>query len=327
MFSTFVARTQIEPYVIDILPVGTFSLMSLAATLEPLRAANRVSGQILYRWHVISMNGEPVPTSSGIPLPVVKKFESTCERDTLIVLASFEVPKRDRQFLSTLRRLSRSSIPIGGIEAGSWVLAHAGLLDRRRATTHWEDLELFADAFPGTEVVPDRYVIDRGVYTAGGAMAALDMMLELIRSQHGLNLAMDVASVFIYDPHQPATDPQRTVSVGRLAHHHPQLAAAIRLMEQRLADPLPIAQIAGGIGLSARSLENRFQEHLRTSPHNYYLGLRLSAARRMLQQSALTITEIADAAGFGSASAFARAFRNRFGGSPGAARSAFRQPG
>ncbi|MEZ5773300.1 MAG: GlxA family transcriptional regulator [Hyphomicrobiaceae bacterium] len=316
MRSPFEPHARAESFALDIVLLPSFSLLSLAMTMEPLRAANRVAGEALYRWRLVSVDGCPVATSSGIALPVDAAFGDGAAADALIVVASFDVVRTARPLLPGLRKLGRRGLPMGGVEAGSWVLAMAGLLDGRRATTHWEDLEEFARAFPRVDVVPDRFVVDRDRFTTGGAAPALDMVLDLIRAQHGMSLALDVASVFVYDEARPAAEPQRVVQMGHLALAEPRLAAAIRLMEERLSPTLPIEEIAASVGVGRRSLEMLFRRHLGLGPGGYYLDLRLNAARRMLSHPGHSVADIADATGFGSASAFARAFRSRFGESP-----------
>ena len=130
--------------------------------------------------------------------------------------------------------------PVGGVEAGTWLLGRAGLLEGRAATTHWEDMEDFAAAFPDADVRPDRYVIDGPVFTTGGASPTFDLMLHLVRSRLGMAVALDVASVFIYDQARAATDAQPLVSLGRLEGYEPRLAQAIRLMEAHVDRPLTV---------------------------------------------------------------------------------------
>jgi transcriptional regulator GlxA family with amidase domain len=310
------APAEHGPSQVDVLLLPEFSLMSLAATVEPLRAANRVSGQELYRWRLYSKDGAATPTSSNIPIQVHGAFVAEASRDVLIVVAAFNARRHGRTIVGDLRKVARRGVPIGGIESGSWAMAQAGLLDGYRATTHWEDLEEFADAFRAVEVVPDRYVVDRKRFTAGGAAPALDMILGMVRAHHGLAVALDVASVFIYDQRQTAEDQQRIVSVGRLATHDPELAEAIRCMQNHIEEPLPIAALARRVRLSVRALQLRFRAKLGTSPHTYYLDLRLAAARRMLQHTEHSAVEVGTACGFESGSAFARAFRARYAMSP-----------
>ncbi|MCF3945157.1 GlxA family transcriptional regulator [Acidiphilium sp. AL] len=301
---------------IDVLVLPDFSLMSLAATIEPLRAANRASGRELYRWRLLSTDGASPPTSSGIPIVVEGKFATDEIRDALFVVAAFGARRHAAGLTSSLRRLARRDMLLGGIESGSWVLAKAGLLDGCRATTHWEDIEEFAAAFPAVDVVNERYVIDRGRCTTGGAAPTLDMILDMIRARHGLALALDAASIFIYDQKTIAQQPQHIVLAGELKTKDPALARAIGFMETSLTEPLPIETIARQAGLSVRNLQLRFHAQLGMSPYGYYLNLRLAAARRMLQQTRNSVAETAAAYAFGSASAFARAFRSRYGVSP-----------
>ena len=312
----FSARTTDAPFVIDLLVVNGFSLMSLAATMEPLRAANRVSGRALYDWRLLSPDWRPVLSSSGISLPVAGALDPKLPRDALIVVAAFEARRRAEGLAARLRAIARSRVPLGGIESGSWILAKGGLLDGYRATAHWEEVEEFATAFPAIDVVADRFVIDRERFTAGGATPALDMMLHLIRAQYGMTIALNVASIFIYDQEHLPADRQPIVQVGRLGFLEPRLTAAIRLMEERIEEPLSVARIAADIGLSARSMQTLFVRHLGAAPQAYYLNLRLDAARRLLQQTRRSLVEIGVACGFASASAFSRAFRRHYGRSP-----------
>jgi len=313
---SFPAPPEGRPAIVAVLLLNEFSLMSLAATVEPLRAANRVAAQELYRWRLLSRDGTPAHTSSAIPVQMHGAFEAGEPCDMLIVVAAFNADRQAPPLLRGLRQVARRGVPLIGIESGSWVLGRAGLLDGHRATTHWEDLEEFAEAFPAVEVMADRYVVDRNRFTAAGAAPALDMILNMIRAQHGLAVALDVASVFIYDQRQTADDPQPIVSLGRLATINPKLAEAIRCMQSHIEAPLPIEAVARRSNVSLRLLQIYFRKQLGMSPYSYYLDLRLAAARRMLQQTDHSATKVAMAHGFSSGSALARAFRARYGISP-----------
>jgi AraC family transcriptional regulator, glycine betaine-responsive activator len=313
----FGKRIADEPFQIDILVVDGFSLLSLASTMEPLRAANRVSGRALYRWRLLGLDGRRAVSSSDVPLSLHGGFQPSGLGDVLIVVSAFDHERNGAPALPLLRAAARQKrLPIGGVEAGSWILARAGLLDGYRATTHWEDVEDFALAFPSVEVVRDRYVVDRDRFTTGGANPAFDLMLELIRRQHGPGVALDVGSIFIYDEAHPGADPQPMVSTGRLARAEPRLTALIRLMEGTIDAPLSVAALARRAGLTTRGLQKLFRRHLDTSPGSYYANLRLAAARRMLDLAGRPVLEVAAQSGFGSSSAFARAFRRRYGVNP-----------
>ena len=221
--------------------------------------------------------------------------------------------------LKLIQRVARNHRAFGGIEAGSWILARCGLLDGRSATTHWEDLEEFDLSFPKVCLRTDRFVIDEGVFTTGGASPTFDLMLHLIQSRYGYPLAMEVASVFIYDSGQNANS-QMLVSLGMLQAHEPRVAAAVQVMEQHVDDTLTIPQIAAQVDLSVRMLEYLFHKTLRLSPAAYYRRLRLQIARRMVEDTAIKLQDIAIRTGFNSLPSFSRCFKDYYQQSPAAFR-------
>lgn len=304
-----------------ILVLPEASLMSLAATLDPMRAANRIAGGSAFHWRVVSVDGKPVTTSCGLAMQVDGAFAPQEECDLLIVVAAFNVARHmTPRLIAALRLAARRAGMIGGVEAGSWALAMAGLLDQREATTHWEDLEEFAARFPAVRVKPDRWVVDGPVFTTGGAVPALDFMLGMIRRRLGIGAALNVASLYVYDEVRLPSDAQPLVSLGRLGRLESRVAQAIRLMEEHLETPLAIAEIARRIGCSSRTLEGLFRETVQATPGAYYLSLRLQLARRLVVDTDLSMAETAVRTGFSSIAALSRAFRRQFGHPPSAAR-------
>ncbi|MBN9491663.1 MAG: AraC family transcriptional regulator [Rhizobiales bacterium 63-22] len=301
---------------VTLLVLPDCSLMSLAATLDPMRGANRVAGRSLYRWRVVSPDGSDPVTSAGLKVSAGGPFTAGAQ-DILIVIGAFHaLDHATPRLLNTLRQAARQSRLVIGIEAGSWVLARAGLLDGRKATTHWEDLEAFAQRFPEVETRSDRWVRDNAFLTTGGAAPALDMMLALIRTRHGYSLALDVASLYIYDEVRQASDTQPLVSLGRLLDREPRLAEAIRIMESHIDRPIPVSGIARRLGLSTRGLEMLFAHVIGQSPGQYYLALRLKAARRLILDTHLSMADTAEQTGFSSISSLSRAFKRYFGQPP-----------
>ncbi len=259
--------------------------------------------------------------SCGLPLTADGQFEKSSKGDLLVVIAGFDAELHaERRDIANISHSARNHRVVGGVEAGGWLLARAGLLNGLRATTHWEDLEDFSNANPHIDVIPDRYVIDGRVFTTGGASPTFDLMLHLIRQRRGVGFAMEVASLFIYDEAHMPTDAQSLVSLGHLTTMEPRVAEAIRIMEAHIDDPIGIEPLADQIGLSVRMLEKLFTEMLETPPGKYYRSLRLQVARRLTLETKLPIQEIAIRTGFNSISAFSRAYKSRFGQSPQAAR-------
>lgn len=312
-----------EPLDVTLLLFSGLSLLSLAATLDPMRGANRVLGRPAYRWKLVSMDGAMPVASCGLPIPVDGAFAPAERQDALIVLAAFDATTHATpRNLKALRAGAKRSTVVGGIESGSWLMGFAGLLDGHRATTHWEDLEDFAARFPNVDVQPDRFVVDEPVFTTGGATPALDCMLSLIRARNGYSAALDVASLYIYEEVRTGSDIQPIVSLGRIRQHEPRVAEAIRVMETHIDRPLTIAAIARRVGVSTRGLETLFLRIVEVTPGAYYVTLRLNAARRLVLDTNLSLADIAERTGFSAIASLSRAFRRQFGQPPSAARKA-----
>ncbi len=310
------------PLKVTLLVFSGSSIMCVASAVDPLRAANRITGETLFDYRLVSMTGDAPVTTCGLPVAVSGRFDPVEATDMLVVIAGFGTQNyATSALLAGLRRAARTARAVGGVEAGTWLVGRAGLLEGRSATTHWEDMEDFTAAFPGSDVRPDRYVIDGPVFTSGGASPTFDLMLHLVRSRLGMAVALDVASVFIYDQARAATDAQPLVSLGRLDGYDPRLAQAIRLMEAHVDQPLTIATIARRAGVTARTLESIFRASIDETPGAYYLRLRLAAARRLVVDTRVAMTDIAERTGFSSAAAFSRAFSKAFGEAPTKVRS------
>jgi transcriptional regulator GlxA family with amidase domain len=306
---------------VTLLVLPESSMMSLASALDPMRAANRIASRELFAWRIATLNGSPARLTCGLELEPDAEFDENLRGDVLIVIASFNQQHHaGPAHLKMLKRVARNFSVVGGIEAGSWILARSGLLEGKSATTHWEDLEEFTTRYPQIDIKPDRFVIDGKVFTTGGASPTFDFMLYLIRRRYGYPLAIEVSSVFIYDGVHSAADTQPLVSLGMLENSEPRVAAAIHVMEQHIDDTLSIAQVAAQVDLSVRMLEYLFQQTLGLSPAAYYRRLRLQTARRMVVDTRLKLQEIAVRTGFNSLSAFSRRFRSYYQQTPGECR-------
>lgn len=310
-----------KPYTVAFVLLPQFSLMAFASASEPLRAANRLSGDRLYEWILLSEEGDAVHSSNGMLSIVHSSLDKAPPVDMVMVMASFE-PQRATtpKLLGWLRRQAKRGIVLGGVDTGSYALAKAGLLDGYEATVHWEYLEAFQQQFPRVLVTQAMFTRSRRRFSAAGGTACLDMIMHLVREQHGHALATAVADQFIYGRIRSGEEQQRMALVERLALKQPHLVQAIILMEEHLEDTLSIAQIARTVGMSVRELERLFRRWLQTTPGAYYRRQRLDKGRALLQQSGLSVTEIAGLCGFGSVASFSRAYKTCFGLPPSAGR-------
>ena len=227
----------------------------------------------------------------------------------------------DRNTLNLVRRLDRNGAVIGAICTGTYVMAAAGLLDDRRCTIHWENIDGLSEEFPELEITNDLFEVDGTRVTCSGGTASLDMMLNLIAQAHGSNLAAEVSDQFIHDRIREPTDRQRMELRSRLGVSHPKLLAVVKTMEDNLEEPLAQTDIARMTNLSTRQLERLFRKYLNTTPTRYYLNLRLARARHLLRQTSMSILSVALACGFVSASHFSKCYRECYGRTPRAERA------
>ena len=307
------------PLTLCLLVLPQASILEVASVLDPLRSANRHLGQQSFRWQIVSPDGAPIPLTCGIELPANAPL-AQARGDALVIIAGFrQAEVATRPLIGQIARMSGRFRSVGGIDAGAWVLARAGLLAGYKATVHWEDLEDLAHAHPATTVLPDRYVIDRSRFTAGGAAPACDLMLHLIATRHGAALARQVAASFITTPRDGA-EPQ--ISPTTDTRLDARVAQAIAQMEAHIDTPEPTIKIAKAAGLSSRRLESLFRQNLGLTPGAYALTLRLASARRMITDTRHPLADIALRTGFTSASTLSRAFRRHFGYPPSSLRNA-----
>ncbi|MEO8738197.1 MAG: GlxA family transcriptional regulator [Casimicrobiaceae bacterium] len=316
-------RVKSPPYAVGFYLVPEFPMMAFASAVEPLRAANRLSGEQLFAWQLFSRDGAPVRASNGIDIAVHAAIGADAHLDLVLVCSGTPGDTgADAAAGKWLRSLARTGVAIGGISLGAFVLAEAGLLDGRRCALHWESLGAFAERFPRVKTTTDIFVIDDNRCTCAGGTAAMDLMLQVITQRDGRALANDVSEQFLHPYIRGTHDPQRMAVQSRLGVANEKLIAAIGMMEAANEDPRPVQDIAADVGLSARQLERLFAKYLRASPSRHYLKMRLDRARAMLLQTTKPILDVAVAAGFTSASHFSRCYRAAFGHKPSHERAA-----
>ncbi len=307
---------------VGFLLVDGFALMSYAAAVEPLRAANLLAGRTLYELRQIPAVGGRATSSVGAMVGATDHVGERVDYDLLMVVAGGD-PLGFAQVgtLRWLRHLARRDVALGGVSGGPAILARAGVMANRRMTVHWEHADALQRAWPSLVVERQLYVIDRDRYTCAGGTAALDLMHALIRGHHGEAFARRVSDWFLQTEVRPAAGPQRAGPAERHGTHHPVVLQAIAVMENHQGDPLDLEQIARVCGIGVRQLNRLFHDKLGTSTLAFYRELRLATARDLLRRSALSVGAIAEATGFGDAAHFSRRFKQRYGRPPSRARS------
>ena len=309
------------PLKVGFLLIPNFSMLAFASAIEPLRAANRMSGDTLFSWIVASPDGMQSRASNHVKTEVDGDSTILADCHIVFVCAGLDVKAQsDKSILNMLRRLDRQGAVIGAICTGTYLMAAAGLLDDRRCTIHWENIDGLAEEFPLLEITNELFEIDDTRITCSGGTASLDMILYMIGQIHGQTLAAQVSDQFIHDRIRDPSDRQRMELRSRLGVSHPKLLAVVDYMEQGLEEPLSQTELAQKANLSTRQLERLFRKYLSTTPTRYYLNLRLARARHLLRQTSMSILSIALACGFVSASHFSKCYREVYGRTPRAER-------
>lgn len=304
-----------RPTRVAVVVLAPCSLITLGGIVDPLLAANR-DGPRRYALEFYAADSR-TQSASTLPLPALPELHDGVHADVLLLAADGLLPFADhRLFTSLLSRLASRVPTVGGVQGGVWWLARAGLLDGYRVSMHWQDAPQFCEQFPGTIVTQQLFEVDRNRVTTCGGTATIDLMLHLIRHQHGEALATRVAELLCLERVRRADEKQRVPQAARLGAAQPKLTEALQLMEANIEEPLTTDEIAELIELSRRQLERLFKQHLDTLPARYYLELRLNRARHLLQRTAKSIVQIGLSCGFSSGPHFSTAYRAHFGITP-----------
>lgn len=311
-------KTPTKPVRIAVLVFDQFSNLCLANCIEPLRAANTLSATRAFDWQIVTVDGGAVRSSSGIDVLAGAALGQVGAVDYLFVLASYEHQRHDTAAnRRLLRAAARRARVTAGFDTGPWLLAAAGLLGGRRATVHWDVLDAFAERFLDVEAIRARVVRDGALMTCAGALSALDLTLDLIAENLGLSARLDVEALFIRDdPPEGARDPVADPLVRR----------ALAVMRETVERPLPLSALARRLSCQPRTLDRHFRARLGAAPGTVYRHLRLAAARKLIEESALSVAEIALRCGYESPAAMARAVRRAYGAAPTALRCGQGEP-
>ena len=300
------------------------SMMSFTGAVDALVTANLMSDRPLYEVLTVGASGSQVTSDLGIVISTDIELAQLPEnQDVLIVAGGFRVKLQGMPLLRRkLRANAASGAILGGLWNGVFFVADASLLDGFECAVHPESRAMMAEVFPHVKVSSRAYVVDRQRVSCAGANSSLRMMLQLIRQTGGEALVGAIEEILRCDESGDASDlPPVFVETDPTLPE--SLKLALELMWQNIEEPLTIDELAACVKISKRQLERRFCSFLGATPTRYYLELRLTRARQLIQQTNRSVTEIAVATGFVSSPHFQRRFRDFFGVPPGSYRSTF----
>lgn len=306
-----------RPYRVGFVLIDGFALMSYASAMEPLRACNLLSGKLLYDIQHIAVNGDHARSSSGALVPATMTLEEPTELDLVLVIAGGDPSVINSPELACwLRHQAARRVLIGGVSRGPMILAQAGIMEGRRMTVHWEHAQALAQVSSTLIIERSLYVRDRDRLTCAGGSAALDMMHALIAEQHGPVLAGKISEWFVHADIRPGALAQRASIAQRFGVSHRAVIHSIEAMENHLADPLELGQLASLADLGGRQLNRLFQQQLGTSVVQFYRQLRLQKAYVLLESTSWSVENIATATGFANGAHLSRRFTQFHGISP-----------
>ncbi|MER7732857.1 helix-turn-helix domain-containing protein [Streptomyces erythrochromogenes] len=267
----------------------------------------------------------PVPTDLGVPLAIAHGLDRLAEADLVIALpwTGFRTPPAPAVLAALSAAHGRGAL-VAAHCVGAFALAAAGLLDGRRATTHWRFAELLAGRHPGVRVEPDALYIDEGtVLTGAGAAAGFDLCLHLLRREYGAAVANTIARDMVLPSHRDGGQAQYLAAPVPEDCGDERLAEVLAWAVQNLHEPLPVAELARRALMSKRSFARRFAAATGTTPHAWLRNLRLSSAEELLETTDLPVEEIARRVGYGSAAILRDQFVRRRGVPPRSYRRSF----
>ncbi|MFJ3203870.1 helix-turn-helix domain-containing protein [Streptomyces sp. NPDC086989] len=247
------------------------------------------------------------------------------DADTVIVAGWADVDvDPPAELVEAVRAAHDAGARVASLCTGAFVLAAAGVLDGRRATTHWAHTDALAARYPAVEVDPDVLYVDNGsVFTSAGKAAALDLCLHLVRLDHGSSVANTVARRLVVPPHRSGGQAQFVSAPVPAQDDHP-LTALFPWVIERLDQPLTVEDLARQARMSSRHLSRHFRAATGTTPLQWLLAQRIRHAQHLLEQTDDSIDAIADSTGMGTATTLRRHFNRTLGVPPDTYRRTFR---
>ncbi|MER6304283.1 helix-turn-helix domain-containing protein [Kitasatospora sp. NPDC001539] len=314
------------PHRVVIAAFPGIELLDVTGPAEVFSVASRVAGADRpgYLVQIATADGGPVVTSSGVRLMADLTLDDVAGPvDTLLVSGAIEIvgdavePVIDQEVTRWLRRAAPLARRIGSVCAGAHLLAAAGLLDGRPATTHWLTAARLAAEHPGVRVDPDPiFVRDGQVWTCAGVTSGMDMALAMVAEDHGQDLALATARMMVMYVKRSGGQSQFSVPLSVQSSEDDRIDELRRWIAEHLTDDLSLEALAARAHLSARHLARLFQRRTSTTPAAYVEAARLEAARRLLQDGSRSLPEVAAASGLGSVETLHRVFRRRLGTTP-----------
>ncbi|AVT36236.1 GlxA family transcriptional regulator [Plantactinospora sp. BB1] len=306
-----------------------FQNLDLAGPADVFALASLIVGDHRgYRLEVAAVRPGPVTAGNGVTtLAPLALDQVTGPVDTLLVVGGLAAPAHlaDRQLVAGISRLAGIADRVSSVCNGALLLGEAGLLDGRRATTHWLAAQELRDRYPAVEVDADRiYVRDGHVWTSAGVTAGIDLALALVTEDHGHEIARHVARGLVVYLHRPGGQSQFSTAMRTPVPRSDPLRELQTFIDANPAEDLSVPALARRAGMSERHFSRLFTEQTGVSPGRYVERSRADAARRLLERTGHPLDRVARESGLGAAETLYRVFRRHWRVAPGDYRRRFR---
>jgi transcriptional regulator GlxA family with amidase domain len=296
--------------------------------IEVFSAANRLTGGGKYNVELVAPRPGPITTSSGIRLLPDRVIAGCRGPIDTVILAGGDGTRdavADVALIGWIRRVATRSRRVYSVCTGAFLLAEAGLLAGRRATTHWASCDLLAELYPEVAVEPDPiFVRDGQVATSAGVTAGIDLSLALVEEDYGAELAREVARWLVLFLRRPGGQSQFSAPLDGPVANRPGLRHLQEWIPLHLGEDLSVAVLADCAYMSPRNFARAFRDEIGTTPAAYIERLRVERARSLLESGDAAIESVAAECGFGTVETLRRAFQRRVGTSPSDYRDRFR---
>jgi transcriptional regulator GlxA family with amidase domain len=289
--------------------------LDVTGPLEVFSIATRLGDAAAPRYgvSVVARRAGPVPTSSGLALVAQRGLgQATGRLDTLIVAGGLGTreAKRDARLVRWIGRTAGRARRVASVCTGAFLLAEAGLLDGRRATTHWAACDQLRRRFPSVRVERDPiFVRDGHVFTSAGVTAGIDLALELVEQDHGRALALEVARWLVVFLRRPGGQSQFSAQLSAQLAERDGLRDLQGWVAEHPDENLSVSSLARRAHMSPRNFARAFRHEVGMTPATYVQAQRVEAARRLLETTGRSVAEVAAASGFGRVETIHRAFR------------------
>ena len=310
--------------------IVTFSegqILDVTGPLEVFSSASRFLPAVRYRTQVVTTGGGPVRANCGLEFASSAIGDITGPIDTLMVAggSAMDCAVADSELLAQIRRLAADARRVTSVCSGAFLLAAAGLLQGRRATTHWADCRQLDATYAEVTVEPDAiYVQDGNVWTSAGVTAGIDLALALVADDHGHQAAATVARQLVVYLQRSGGQAQFSALLAGQAADTEPVRDLLSWLRDHLTDDLSVPALARQINLSERQFTRVFKAEVGATAADHVEAVRLDSACRLLETTNRTIEQIAKTCGFGTPETMNRTFRRRLNTTPGDYRHHFR---